>query len=62
QWWVPKGAVPGEFMAMGIYGQFIYINRPAGVVIAVNAADRHFTDAGVEDGNVAMFRAIAASL
>ena len=62
QWWVPKGAVPGEFMAMGIYGQFIYINRPAGVVIAVNAADRHFTDAGVEDGNIAMFRAIAASL
>ena len=62
QWWVPKGAVPGEFMAMGIYGQFIYVNRNAGVVIAVNAADRHFTDAGVEDGNVAMFRAIAASL
>lgn len=61
QWWVPKGAVPGEFMAMGIYGQFIYINRPAGVVIAVNAADRRFTEAGVEDANIAMFRAIAAS-
>lgn len=61
QWWVPKEATAGEFLAMGIYGQFIYINRPAGVVIAVNAADRHFTDAGVEDGNIAMFRAIAAS-
>ncbi|MDP3959488.1 MAG: serine hydrolase [Pseudorhodobacter sp.] len=61
QWWMPKDATAGEFMAMGIYGQFIYVNRPAGVVIAVNAADRHFTEAGVEGENIAMFREIAAS-
>lgn len=61
-WWIPVGAVPGEFMARGIYGQYIYINRPRGVVIAVNAADRHFEDPGVEDGDVAMFRQIADSL
>lgn len=62
QWWVPKGAVAGEFMARGVYGQYIYINRPLGVVIATNAADRKFREAGVNDENVAMFRAIAANM
>lgn len=62
QWWVPKGADEGEFMARGVYGQYIYINRPLGVVIATNAADRNFRDAGVADANVSMFRAIAAAL
>ncbi|MGB8814174.1 MAG: serine hydrolase [Paracoccaceae bacterium] len=62
QWWIPPGAGVGEFMAQGIYGQFIYINRPAGVVIAVNAADRRFTEEGVEGRNIAIYRAIANSL
>ncbi len=62
QWWVPPGAGPGEFMAQGIYGQFIYINQPAGVVIAVNAADRRFTEDGVDGKNLAVYRAIAESL
>jgi CubicO group peptidase (beta-lactamase class C family) len=62
QWWIPANASPGEFMAQGIYGQYIYINRALDVVIAVNAADRGFEDAGVAEGNVAMLRAIAAGL
>lgn len=62
QWWIPANAAPGEVMAQGIYGQYIYINPGLGVVIAVNAADRGFEDAGVADGNIAMFRAIAAGL
>ncbi|MGL4321998.1 MAG: serine hydrolase domain-containing protein [Paracoccaceae bacterium] len=62
QWWIPANAVPGEVMAQGIYGQYIYINPALGVVIAVNAADRGFEDAGVAEGNVAMLRAIAAGL
>ena len=62
QWWIPADAVPGEEMAQGIYGQYIYINRARGVVIAVNAADRGFEDAGVAEGNIAMLRAIAAGL
>jgi hypothetical protein len=49
-------------MAQGIYGQFIYVNRRAGVTIASNAADRGFTAAGVEDQNVAMFRALVRAL
>jgi len=62
QWWIPRGASAGQFMARGIYGQYIYIDRPRGVVIAVNAADRGFRDDGVDDGNVQMFRAIAEGL
>lgn len=60
QWWIPNGSVDGEYMARGIYGQYIYINRAAGVVIATNAADRNFRDPGVADRNVEIFRQIAA--
>ncbi len=59
QWWLPANAAPGEFMAQGIYGQYIYINRGTGVVIALNAADRDFTLPDVAAANIAMFRAIA---
>jgi hypothetical protein len=60
QWWVPDGAVEGEFLARGIYGQYIYVNRPAGVVVAVNSADRGFREPGAYESNIAMFRKIAA--
>ena len=46
QWWLPPDATPGEVMAQGVYGQYIYINRALGVVIAMNAADRGFEDDG----------------
>lgn len=62
QWWIPQGAKKGEVMARGIYGQYIWIDTQSGVVIAVNAADRLFEEAGVDAQNVAMFRAIAAAL
>ncbi|QYK43659.1 MAG: beta-lactamase family protein [Paracoccaceae bacterium] len=62
QWWIPPGAEPGEFQAQGIYGQYVYVNRSAGVVIAVNAADRGFREPGVEAANIAMFRRIAGLL
>ncbi len=61
-WWVPVGAAEGEFMARGIYGQYVWVDRTRGVVVAVNAADRRFRDPGVHESNVAMFRAIAAAL
>ncbi len=62
QWWVPVGAQTGQFMARGIYGQYIYIDRINDVVIAVHAADRAFRDAGVDQQNEAMFRLIAESI
>tara|TARA_Y100000815_G_scaffold272522_1_gene301616 strand:- start:1895 stop:3067 length:1173 start_codon:yes stop_codon:yes gene_type:complete len=62
QWWIPQDATEGEFMARGVYGQYIYINRADGVVIATNAADRKFREAGVSDQNIAIFRQISAAL
>lgn len=64
QWWLPPEAEEGEFFAIGIYGQYIYINQRAGVVIAVNSADRNFRDG---DGritliNIEMFREIMRCL
>ncbi|SLN31670.1 6-aminohexanoate-dimer hydrolase [Falsiruegeria litorea R37] len=38
QWWIPVDRDGGDFMAIGIYGQFLYINPGRGVVIAMNAA------------------------
>ena len=62
QWWVPVGSEPGQFMARGIYGQYLYIDQTRGVVIATNGADRGFREDGVNDANVAIFRLIAESL
>ena len=62
QWWIPEDATEGEFMARGVYGQCIYSNRPRGVVIATNAADRTFREEGVAEQNIATFRAIATKI
>lgn len=63
QWWIPENA-DQEFMAIGIYDQFIYINQKLGVVIVKNSANTHFTDDHFESmrKTVSMFRAIASSL
>ncbi|TKD26404.1 serine hydrolase [Rhodobacter capsulatus] len=61
QWWVPRDNADfgNDYMAQGIYGQFIYINPARNVVIAVNAVDLGFAAAGVTDENLAMFRQLA---
>lgn len=66
QWWVPVNA-DDEFYAIGIYGQYIYINRPARTVIVKTSAHRDFDNDGVggslvEEETIEMFRAIAAGL
>ena len=61
-WWIPPGALLWEFMAEGIYGQFIHVNRPTNVVIALNAADVKFLNNGVEDRQIFIYRAIADNL
>lgn len=63
QWWMPPQA-DDEFFAVGVYGQYIYVNPKAGIVIAKNAAHREFTEideAGVDylSKNIELFRSIA---
>ena len=62
QWWIPQGAAPGEYMARGVYGQYLYIDTARNVVIATNAADRKFREAGVSQRNIDIFRLIAENL
>lgn len=63
QWWIPENA-DQEFMALGIYGQYIYINQKAGVVIVKNSANIDFMKNNFESATetVELFRAIATSL
>jgi len=43
QWWIPRGT-EGEFMALGVYNQYIYINPSTRTVIAHNAANHRFNE------------------
>jgi len=57
QWWVPGGD-EGDFLAMGIWGQFVYVHPGHRVVIVKTSTDPGF--AGRERETVAAFRAIAS--
>ncbi len=67
QWWVPmpqEGPNAGDFYAVGIYGQYIYVNPARNLVIAKNAADCEFTEYMEGYGhsmgvNVDLFRSLA---
>jgi len=63
QWWIPEQA-DTEFMALGIYGQYIYVNRKADVVIVKNSANRNFMVNNFESEKIAVaaFRAMVDSL
>jgi CubicO group peptidase (beta-lactamase class C family) len=61
-WWMPKDGTAGEYMARGIYGQYIYVDVQNDVVIVVNAADRKFREDGVKQQNIDIFREITANL
>jgi len=58
QWWLPEAPRPGEVFARGVYGQYIWIDRAARVVVAINAADRGFLEPGVHAENVNRIRAL----
>ncbi len=61
QWWVPEGD-QGEFMAIGVYGQFLYVNPEQNVIIVKVNADPDFMAEHYELKHVEFFRAIADGL
>lgn len=61
QWWIPQDARPREYMARGIYGQYLYIHEETATVIALTAADPEFRSDAVKSQMIAMFRRIADS-
>jgi CubicO group peptidase (beta-lactamase class C family) len=67
QWWIPENQPAegrGDFAAIGIYGQFVYVDPDANVVIAKTSAYEDYNETGDEMEFEAMeaFRAIARSL
>lgn len=48
-----------EFMAIGVYRQWIYVNPPKQVIIVKTSADPDFMEKGYELKHVEFFRAIA---
>ncbi len=63
QWWIPVAA-EDEFMALGIYGQYIYIDPDQNLVIVKNSANHRYTDKRHlwKSKHLALFRAIANHL
>lgn len=57
QWWVPQGN-QGEFMAIGVYGQWIYVNPSKQVIMVKTSADPGFMAEGYEQKHVEFFRAV----
>ncbi|HUE91516.1 serine hydrolase [Pseudomonas sp.] len=63
QWWVPQ-STEGEYMAVGVYGQFVYVNPTRNVVIAKTSAYANYTDDGIrmEYESIEAFRSIARQI
>jgi hypothetical protein len=63
QWWIPVEA-EDEFMAMGIYGQYIYIDPDQELIIVKNSANHRYTQHHQlwKSKHLALFRAISAQL
>jgi CubicO group peptidase (beta-lactamase class C family) len=63
QWWIPEQP-QGDFMAIGIYNQFIYVHPENDLIIVKLSANHRYTDAGdiSDPQTAAMFQTIAESL
>ncbi len=59
QWWIPEDP-HGDFLAIGIWGQYIYVDPTREVLIVKTSADPLFDDRDHE--TVAAFRSIARSI
>jgi len=63
QWWIPEHS-DGEFMAIGVWGQYIYVSPKDNLVIVKTSVDPHFADNNYEhdEETAAVCRAIAQGL
>lgn len=62
-WWIPDGN-ENEFMAMGIYGQAIYINPKRNIVIVKTSAYQDYDASGeeMELESIEFFRSLASKM
>ncbi|MEQ9363265.1 MAG: serine hydrolase [Leptospirales bacterium] len=63
QWWIPRNRDGSDYSAIGVYGQFIYINPERSVVIVKNSSYANYTKVRGSSGEtLAMFQSIARAL
>jgi CubicO group peptidase (beta-lactamase class C family) len=65
QWWIPAGD-RGEFSAIGVYNQFVFVDPSRGVVIVKLSANRRYGTSPDEATNremetIEFLRAVAAA-
>lgn len=64
QWWIPQSE-QGEYMAMGVYGQYIYVNPTTNTVIVKLSANPYYNEASYvpssDFATLELFRSIALS-
>ena len=58
QWWIPDDT-EGVALARGVYGQYIWIDRPRGVVIVKTSGDRAFREAERVADTLALLEGLA---
>lgn len=58
QWWIADNSAH-EYTALGVWGQYIYVNTRENVIIVKNSADENFSAHTAE--TIEMFRAIASA-
>jgi CubicO group peptidase (beta-lactamase class C family) len=63
QWWIPSEP-DGDFMALGVYGQMIYVDPKNRLVVVKNSVDLDFQKNDFENDDIALalWRTIAADL
>lgn len=66
QWWIPE-STEKEFLAIGIYNQFIYVNPTHNIIIAKSSANSSYGSTNNEESyreaeTIEFFRAITKSL
>ena len=66
QWWLPEHP-DGDYLAIGVYGQFIYVHPGAGIVISKTGANRYYAQTDDESGyreleHIALFQDIVRHL
>jgi CubicO group peptidase (beta-lactamase class C family) len=60
KWWIPRDQQNGEYTAIGVWGQYIYVNSEHEVVIVKSSTGYHFDDNDHE--TIETVRAIAEAV
>lgn len=61
QWWIPSGNEK-EFLAIGVFGQYLYVNPEKNIIIVKTSADSNFNTNEYDIKYIDFFRAISNNI